>query len=71
MVLCPVSLARYRLLLFLVVMLKCSLVMAQTNTHPRVTTEKNINRFREQLKSLGFSYDWDREVSTTDPKYYK
>lgn len=36
-----------------------------------MTTERNINRFRQQLKSLGFSYDWDREVSTTDPAYYK
>ncbi|NOX90660.1 MAG: leucine--tRNA ligase [Calditrichaeota bacterium] len=43
----------------------------ETGTHPKVTTEKNIERFREQLKSLGFSYDWDREVNTTDPKYYK
>jgi len=43
----------------------------KTGTHPRETTEKNINRFREQLKSLGFSYDWDREVNTTDPDYYK
>jgi leucyl-tRNA synthetase len=36
-----------------------------------VTTERNINRFRQQLKMLGFSYDWQREVSTTDPEYYK
>ncbi len=43
----------------------------QTGTHPSVTTERNINRFRQQLKSLGFSYDWDREVATTDPEYYK
>jgi leucyl-tRNA synthetase len=43
----------------------------RTGTHPRVTTERNIKRFREQLKSLGFSYDWEREVNTTDPKYYK
>ena len=43
----------------------------KTGTHPRVTTEKNIKRYREQLKMLGFSYDWDREVNTTDPKYYK
>jgi len=43
----------------------------KTGTHPRETTEKNINRFREQLQSLGFSYDWDREVNTTDPNYYK
>ncbi len=42
-----------------------------TGTHPKITTEKNISRFREQLKSLGFSYDWDREVNTTDPSYYK
>src|SRR6187551_367325 len=43
----------------------------RTGTHPRSTTERNIKRFREQLKSLGFSYDWEREVNTTDPKYYK
>lgn len=43
----------------------------QTGTHPAVTTEKNINRFREQLQALGFSYDWSREVATTDPAYYK
>ncbi len=43
----------------------------ETGTHPRFTTEKNIERFRTQLKSLGFSYDWDREVDTTDPKYFK
>ena len=43
----------------------------QTGTHPRDTTVKNCNRFREQLQSLGFSYDWDREISTTDPEYYK
>ncbi|MDX9720373.1 MAG: leucine--tRNA ligase [Myxococcota bacterium] len=39
--------------------------------HPRATTEKNIANFRRQIKSLGFSYDWDREVDTTDPKYFK
>ncbi len=43
----------------------------KTGTHPRVTTEKNVSRFRNQLKSLGFSYDWDREISTTDPGYYR
>ncbi|TAN38620.1 MAG: leucine--tRNA ligase [Verrucomicrobia bacterium] len=43
----------------------------ETGTHPRVTTERNINRFRQQLQSLGFSYDWEREVATTDPDYYK
>jgi leucyl-tRNA synthetase len=43
----------------------------KTGTHPKVTTEKNINRFRDQLKALGFSYDWDREVNTTDPGYYR
>lgn len=43
----------------------------KTGTHPKHTTEKNINRFREQLQMLGFSYDWDREVNTTDPNYYK
>tara|TARA_R110000868_G_scaffold378658_7_gene644209 strand:- start:2585 stop:5116 length:2532 start_codon:yes stop_codon:yes gene_type:complete len=43
----------------------------KTGTHPKITTEKNINRFREQLQAIGFSYDWDREVNTTDPNYYK
>ncbi|PKU73357.1 leucine--tRNA ligase, chloroplastic/mitochondrial isoform X2 [Dendrobium catenatum] len=43
----------------------------ETGTHPKVTTMHNIRRFRSQLKSLGFSYDWDREISTTEPKYYK
>jgi leucyl-tRNA synthetase len=43
----------------------------QTNTHPRITTQTNIDNFRRQIKSLGFSYDWDREVDTTDPNYYK
>ena len=42
-----------------------------TGQHPRDITVKNINNFRRQIKSLGFSYDWDREVSTTDPDYYK
>jgi leucyl-tRNA synthetase len=43
----------------------------RTGTHPRITTERNVQRFRAQLKSLGFSYDWQREVNTTDPGYYK
>ncbi|GIO85379.1 leucine--tRNA ligase [Paenibacillus faecis] len=42
-----------------------------TGEHPRDITVKNINNFRRQIKSLGFSYDWDREISTTDPEYYK
>ncbi|MDR1970444.1 MAG: leucine--tRNA ligase [Treponema sp.] len=40
-------------------------------THPALTTAANINRFRTQIKALGFSYDWDREVDTTDPAYFK
>src|SRR5207253_4780814 len=43
----------------------------KTGTHPRKTTVENIATFRRQIKSLGFSYDWDREVDTTDPDYYK
>ncbi|KAL2244979.1 UNVERIFIED_CONTAM: Leucine--tRNA ligase, chloroplastic/mitochondrial [Sesamum indicum] len=43
----------------------------ETGTHPKITTMKNIDRFRSQLKLLGFSYDWDREISTTEPEYYK
>jgi len=43
----------------------------RTGTHPKITTERNIERFRTQLKSLGFSYDWEREVNTTDPAYYR
>ncbi|WP_410984061.1 leucine--tRNA ligase [Bacillus cereus] len=42
-----------------------------TGNSPAEFTEKNINTFRNQIKSLGFSYDWDREVNTTDPNYYK
>ena len=43
----------------------------QTGTHPAITTEKNINRYREQMDKIGFCYDWDREVRTSDPHYYK
>ena len=43
----------------------------RTGTHPRTTTERNVARFRSQLKSLGFSYDWSREIDTTDPGYYR
>lgn len=43
----------------------------QTGTHPSVTTAKNITKFREQIKSFGFCYDWDREISTCDKDYYK
>jgi leucyl-tRNA synthetase len=43
----------------------------KTGTHPRVSTEQNIDMFRKQIKSLGFSYDWDREISTHKPEYYK
>jgi leucyl-tRNA synthetase len=43
----------------------------QTNIHPRVTTEENITTFRRQINMLGLSYDWSREVNTTDPQYYK
>ena len=43
----------------------------KTGTHPRATTEANVGRFREQLKSLGFSYDWSREINTTDPDYVR
>ena len=42
----------------------------QTGQHPAVTTETNIKRYREQLDKIGFSFDWDREVRTCDPKYY-
>jgi leucyl-tRNA synthetase len=43
----------------------------KTGAHPRATTEKNIKNFRRQLKMLGFSYDWDREVATTDVDYFR
>ncbi len=43
----------------------------QTGQHPAITTEKNIARYREQLDKIGFSFDWDREVRTCDPSYYK
>src|SRR5215470_3318463 len=43
----------------------------KTGQHPRKTTEENIATFKRQIKSLGFSYDWSREVDTTDPNYFK
>jgi leucyl-tRNA synthetase len=43
----------------------------QTGQHPKITTENNIARYREQLDKIGFSFDWDREVQTSDPSYYK
>lgn len=43
----------------------------KTGQHPRVTTENNINNFRRQIQALGFSYDWSREVATTDPAYFR
>ncbi len=43
----------------------------ETGTHPAETTKRNIDRMRQQIQSLGFSYDWYREVNTTDPNYYK
>ena len=43
----------------------------QTGTHPSVTTRKNCDTFRRQIKSLGLAYDWDREINTTDPGYFK
>ena len=43
----------------------------QTGQHPAITTETNIKRYRQQLDKIGFSFDWDREVRTCDPKYYK
>lgn len=43
----------------------------KTNQHPRITTEANTNNFRRQLQELGFCYDWDREINTTEPKYVR
>ena len=43
----------------------------ETGQHPAVTTEKNIDRYREQLDNIGFCYDWSRQVRTSDAKYYK
>ena len=43
----------------------------KNHIHPRIVTEKNIATFRSQLKALGYSFDWDREINTTDPKYFK
>ena len=43
----------------------------QTGQHPAITTKDNINRYREQLDKIGFSFDWDREIRTSDPSYYK
>lgn len=43
----------------------------ETGIHPEITTQKNISRFRSQIKSLGLAYDWSREIQTSDPSYYK
>ena len=43
----------------------------ETGTHPEITTRKNIDNFRRQIKALGFSYDWSREINTTEPAYFK
>lgn len=43
----------------------------QNKIHPKVVTERNVKRFKDQLKSIGFSFNWDREINTTDPEYYK
>ncbi|HVN56847.1 MAG TPA: leucine--tRNA ligase [Bacteroidales bacterium] len=43
----------------------------QTGTHPAITTKNNCDTFRRQIKELGLSYDWDREINTTDPKYFR
>ncbi len=43
----------------------------KTGTHPRLTTEQNVSNFKSQLRQLGFTYDWSREINTTDPGYYK
>src|SRR5262245_28823254 len=42
----------------------------KTGQHPRLTTDRNVQRFRTQLQRLGFCYDWDREINTTDPGYF-
>ena len=43
----------------------------ETKTHPEVVTRKNVANFKRQIQAMGFSYDWDREVNTTDPEYYR
>ncbi len=43
----------------------------QTGQHPAITTEENINRYKQQLKNIGFSFDWNREIRTSEPDYYK
>ncbi|MDY4891815.1 MAG: leucine--tRNA ligase [Agathobacter sp.] len=43
----------------------------KNKVHPKIVTEKNVKHFKDQLHSLGYSFDWDREINTTDPKYYK
>ena len=43
----------------------------QTGQHPAITTEQNITRYKEQLRNMGFSFDWDKEIRTSDPSYYK
>ncbi len=42
----------------------------KNHIHPKIVTKNNVHRFKEQLHSLGYSFDWDREINTTDPEYY-
>ena len=42
----------------------------KNHIHPAIVTKQNIQRFKDQLQSIGFSFDWDREINTTDPEYY-
>ena len=49
----------------------CRTYAIQTGKHPSETTEKNIKRYRQQLNRLGFSFDWSREIKTSDPSFYK
>ena len=43
----------------------------KNHIHPKIVTKNNVGRFKEQLRSLGYSFDWKREINTTDPEYYK
>ena len=49
----------------------CRTICHSDRTHPTITTQKNCETFRRQIKSLGLGYDWDREINTTDREYYK
>ena len=67
---CPIELHELSLIHIYAYGLPAEQYAIQTGQHPAITTVNNINRYREQLDKIGFSFDWNREIRTCDPEYY-